>query len=243
MAREKANPERWVSGGGGRAVASANPKPSMSVLHMPMTDERIAKFLEKYSRTGSFIKAVNLTDHGLDTRKVWQRLMVRDPAFKSACEKIDKEWEDKVADVLKEEFFEGVKVPVVNKNGIVIDPETKKPIWIRKRDPKIVLAYAKKFDFGLREIKTTVHVDGSPAQADSNDPAFVVKSSDLWRLNQQDMETLTRLLKQVHANRQEAMAEVTMRPDYLDSEDVPYTDITPDNRETHPNDEDNPYDI
>ncbi len=88
-----------------------------------------------------------------------------------------------------------------------------------------MLALAKKHDFGLREIKTTINVDaGNPNVADPNDPEFRVKASDLHRLSHQDMETLTGLLRKVHENRREAMAEITARPDYLDAEDVLYTE-------------------
>jgi hypothetical protein len=135
-------------------------------------------------------------------------------------------------------------VPVVAKNGIVKDKDGSE-VWIRKRDPKIVLALSKKHDFGLREIKTTINVDaGNPNAADPNDPQFIVKSSDLHRLPQADMETLTRLLQQVHANRRETMAEITARPDYLDAEDVSYTDVTADADVTPTTiDPENPYDI
>ena len=98
----------------------------------------------------------------------------------------------------------------------------------------------------MREIKTTITVDvGNPNAADPNDPQFIVKSSDLHRLPQADMEILKRLLQQVHANRRETMAEITARPDYLDAEDANYTDITPYTDENHgnPQDEDNPYGI
>ncbi|WP_373503143.1 hypothetical protein [Aestuariivirga sp.] len=231
----------WKAGGDGKTPLARSPDTIPHARH-PLTDERKAQFLEAYRTTGSVQKAAELVDGSPHTRRTYLTAMARDLVFGRACEDIFESWKEKVADVLKEEFFEGVMVPVVNSKGLVLDPATKKPMYVRKRDSKIVLAYAKKFDFGLREIKTTINVDaGNPNAADPNDPQFIVKSSDLHRLPQADMETLKRLLQQVHANRRETMAEIAARPDYLeeylDAEDVEYHDVTPHTDET------NPYDI
>lgn len=234
----------WKAGGEG----AKSGKPLMrspgtiASAREPLTDARKIQFLEAYRTTGSVQKAAELVDGTPHTRRTYMQAMARDPAFGRACEDIFESWKEKVADVLKAEFFEGTMVPVVNSKGLVLDPATKKPMYVRKRDSKIVLAYAKKFDFGLREIKTTINVDaGNPNAADPDDPQVILKASDLYRLSQADMETMRRLIQLVHANRQEAMPDIAARPEYLDAEDVPYTDVTADADITP--DESNPYDI
>ena len=103
------------------------------------------------------------------------------------------------------------------------------------------MAVAKKYDWGLREVKTNVNIDVSNPHAENpDDPRIYVQASDLWKLPAHEAATLTALLKQIHANRQEPMAEINARPGYLVEDDVPYTDIT---AQQIPNDEENPYDI
>ncbi len=213
----------WKSGGDGETPLARSPETPPYVRNA-VTDERGSTFLSHLELTGDVARAALLTDGNRDTRRTWLRLMAKDPAFAKASEDAMAAYSSRVGDVLRQEFFEGVMTPVVGRNGIVRDKDGNE-VWIRKRDPKIVLALAKKHDFGLREIKTTINVDaGNPNAADPNDPSFVVKSSDLHRLSHQDMETLTGLLRKVHENRRETMAEITARPDYLDVEDVPYTE-------------------
>lgn len=229
--------KNWKAGGEGGKPPVRLPDAPLPYTRRELTEERKSGFLDNLAKFGTVQKAAEMTDGNPDTRRTYMRAMARDPGFGKACEDAFEAHKQRRLDVLDEEFFQGRLEPVTNSRGLVIDPETKKPIWIRKRDPKIILAVAKKYDWGLREVKTNVNIDvGNPNAADPNDPQFIVKSSDLWRLSQADMETLTRLLKLVHENRREAMAEITARPDYLDVEDVPYTDDTLNN-------EDNPYDI
>ena len=217
----------WKAGGDGKTPLARSPGTIPHARH-PLTDERKAQFLEAYRTTGSVQKAAELVDGSPHTRRTYLTAMARDPAFGRACEDIFESWKEKVADVLKQEFFDGVMVPVVNSKGLVLDPATKQPMFVRKRDSKIVLAYAKKFDFGLREIKTTININaGNPHAENPDDPRIYVQASDLWKLPADQAATLTALLKKVHANRQEQMAEINARPDYLDSDDAPYTDVTP----------------
>lgn len=226
----------WKSGGLGAASDKplARSPDAIPLVRAPLTEDRKSRFLEAYRATGSVQKAAEMVDGTDNTRRTYLAAMARDPAFGRACEDVFESWKEKVADVLKEEFFEGQLVPVVNKNGVVTDPETKKPIWIRKRDPKIILAYAKKFDFGLREIKTTVHIDaGNPNASNPDDPRIFVQASDLWKLPAHEAATLVSLLRRVHENRQETMTDITPRPSYLEDLEIDDAQYT----------EENPYDI
>jgi hypothetical protein len=85
--------------------------------------------------------------------------------------------------------------------------------------------WQKKHDFGLREIKTTVNVDASNPLADNpDDPRVYVASSDLLRLEPDEVQTLTDLLRKVHRNRAESFLDITPpQRDQLDAEDVSYT--------------------
>lgn len=235
MSQNLTRAKNWSEGGKGGHLPLQRSSEIAPYTRQPLTHERKASFLIHLETHGDVAKAAMLTDGNPNTRRTFMRAMAKDSAFGKAAEDALAAFSTRVGDVMRQEFFEGTMVPVVNKDGIVQDKDGNE-VWIRKRDPKIVLALAKKHDFGLREIKTTVNIDaGNPNAADPNDPQFIVKASDLNRLSQPDMEALTGLLRKVYDGRREAMAEITDRPDYLDAEDVQYTDITPD--------PDNPFDI
>jgi hypothetical protein len=213
--------KNWISGGKG----AASGKPLVRALEAqpyvrrPLTEGRQTTFLGHYSETGDVAKAAQLTDGNSQTRRTYLAAMIRDQAFGKACEDALAIYASRVGEVLREEFFEGVLTPVVGRNGIVKD-KSGKEVWLRKRDPKIVLALAKKHDFGLREIKTTINVDANnPTAENPDDPRVYVASSDLLRLKPGEVTTLTALLRKVHENRAEAMKDITpARSEYLEDD-------------------------
>jgi hypothetical protein len=223
VAKSNANPAKWRAGGDGKTPLMRSPD-AVPEVRRPMTEERKSKFLEALKKFGSIQKAAEAVDGNINTRRSFMGAIAKDPAFGRAAEDAMAAYSEKIADVLRQEFFEGTMVPVVNKDGIVLDKDGNE-VWIRKRDPKIVLALAKKHDFGLREIKTTVNVDASNPLADNpDDPRVYVASSDLLRLEPDEVQTLTDLLRKVHRNRAESFLDITPpQRDQLDAEDVSYT--------------------
>lgn len=227
---------KWKAGGSG--IKPANPAPSRSVPHRRVTTRRLNKFLRHLSECGSINKAAELTDGNINTARNYKTRIARDPIFSRQAEDALAAYAEKVAGVLREEFFEGVLTPVVNKDGVVLDPKTGEPIWLRKRDAKLVLAMARKFDHALREVRTTVNVDGSPV-ADERDPEIRIRASELYGLTAEESAKFIELASKIYARRSETMAAIT-RPDYLDSEplEITYTEVQPEDRPGEAPDED-----
>lgn len=231
MTEDLSRAKNWKEGGEGAKSGNDLMRSPETVPYsrMPITEERKSRFLDNLAKFGTVQKAAEMTDGNPDTRRTYMRAMAKDAAFGELAENALAKHTQRRLDVLDEEFFEGTLVPITNSRGLVLDPATKKPIWIRKRDPKIVLAVAKRHDWGLREIKTTINVDANAPHTDNpDDPRIYVQASDLWLLESHEAQTLTGLLKKIHSRKQTQMAELASRPGYLDADDVPYTDITPD---------------
>lgn len=211
--------------------------------HRKVTTRRLNRFLSHLSECGSINKAALLADGSINTARNYKTRAARDHVFGRQVEDALAAYAEKVADVLREEFFEGVLTPVINKDGVVLDPKTGEPIWLRKRSDKLVLAMARKFDHALREVKTTVNVDGSPV-ADGRDPEIRIRASELYGLTAEESERFIELASKIYARRSETMAAIEKRPDYLeDSEplEITYAEVQPDDEATADEDDSTEY--
>ena len=155
-----------------RAEQGLTPNPSMQVPHAVMTDERKQKFLQNLQHLGSIAEAAQLTD-GYNSAKTFRRLMQNDRGFREACESAIETFGSKILAVLRDEVLNGVRTPIVS-NGEIL-------AHVIKRDPKLILAYARRVDSAFKESKQVVHLDGTPQQ-DPRNPSITITAADMWAL-------------------------------------------------------------
>ena len=225
----------WSPGGAGRKampVAGAT-NPNLAVPHFPMTLDRQERFLKNLAVTGNITTASLLTDGSNGSARSYKRLAANDHAFKQRLDDALETFASKVAEVLNEEFFAGSTNYVVSGGAIMTHPVSGEPLTQRKRDAKIVLAMARRYDAAMRDTKIQVNVDGSLAHDPVNNPRIVIELADLHRLDLTDQALLISLAKKVYQNRVEEWSGPEMRTisDEIDGE---FTEET---------EGDNPYDI
>ena len=199
----KSDPAKWSPGGGGRKamspVGAANL--NMAVPHFAMTPDRQDRFLKNLAVTGNVTSAAQLTDGGNGSARSYKRLAANDHSFKMRLDDALESFASRVAEVLNEEFFEGATNFVVSAGSIMTHPESGEPLTQRKRDPKIVLAMARRYDAAMRDTKIQVNVDGSPSHDPINNPRIIIELADLHRLDLTDQATLISLAKKIYENR------------------------------------------
>lgn len=174
-----------------RADQGLTPSPSMQVPHAAMTESRKQKFLSHLEAVGSFAEAAQLTD-GYNSSKTFRRLIQNDRAFRESCDAAIETFGSKILAVLRTEVLNGTRTPIVS-NGEIL-------AWINKRDPKLILAYARRIDSAFKESKTVVNVDGTP-QMDSRNPHIVLTAADFYSLDRHESETLLALARKIMASR------------------------------------------
>jgi len=202
----------WAKGGSG--IKSANPSPTRSQIHQPITDARKAKYVAALALTGSTTKSCMAADGNANTRRSYKVLESKCPRFAAQVEDALQIFSQKVADVLESEFFTGTLIPVTGAGRIITDKNGKE-VWIRKRDPKIVLAFAKKYDPQLREVKTSVNlnVDATP---NDGSPHVVLRPADFWQLDESDSSRLLEICRKVYSNRQQTLVDIPAPPELED---------------------------
>lgn len=195
--------KEWSAGGAGRKampVAGAT-NPNLAVPHWRMSRERQERFLKNLALTGNITSAAQLTDGSNGSARSYKRLAANDHTFKMRLDDALETFAAKVAEVLNEEFFAGSTNYVVSGGAIMTHPETGEPLTQRKRDAKIVLAMARRYDSLMKETKIQVNVDGSVAHDPVNNPRIVIELADLNRLDLTDQATLISLAKKIYQNR------------------------------------------
>lgn len=215
MKKPKAVVANWKAGGQGHR--SLTPAPTRSVPHLPITPQRRATYLKHLGEFGSHTKAALMTDGNPNTRRAYRALEIRDPSFGKAVEDALAVYSERIAGVIREEFFIGRTEYVVSGGELMLDPETKKPLTKRIRDSRLLLAVARKHDEGLRDLKS-VHVDITGNVSDPSRPSFQIFSQDIWLLEPHEADSFLAICRKIHAARSEPLPELAARPDYIDGE-------------------------
>lgn len=226
MPKKSKGPENWKPHGSGGPPSNgreASKALSTALINLPITEERKAKFLHYLAETGHVSTAAQCTDGRNDTRRSYIALTVRDPDFKRRYEDALQSYGGKVLAVLREELFVGQRVPVLNRQGgIVRDPDTGKPIFINKRDARIVLAAARIHEAGLREHKTvTINNEGQPVNP--HNPEIRILHSDIQLLPFKDRAGFIECLRTIDAHHKREAAPYRTGEDH----DSDIIDITP----------------
>ena len=166
-----------------------------------MTPDRQEQFLKNLAVTGNVTSAAQMTDGSNGSARSYKRLAANDRTFKQRRDDALETFAANVAEVLNEEFFAGATNYVVSGGQIMTHPETGEPLTQRKRDPKIVLAMARRYDAAMRDTKVQVNVDGSPAHDPINNPRIVIELADLHSLDLTDQAALLAVAKKIYENR------------------------------------------
>lgn len=192
-----------------------------------MTPERKARFLENLRKCGNVATAAEMTDGNPNTRRSYQVARAKDPRFAKEVDDALESFAAKVSQVLNEEFFEGQLTPVVSMGNVVSDPRTGEPIYIRKRDPRLVVKYASKFDPALKDSSggVNVTVNNGPAE-DPQNPSIRIFASDLHLLDSHQSETLLGLLNIIRAKKN-VDGPALPAPDRDEFEDVEFEEVEP----------------
>ena len=202
-----------------REAAGYVPAPSMRVPHLPMTAERRQKFISYLEALGSYAEAAQRTD-GINSAASYRRLAQTDSKFREQCEAATESFGSKILAVLRDEVIHGVKTPIVS-NGEIL-------AHVIKRDPRLVLAYARRVDPGFRDSKTVFNVDGTPAP-DKEDVRIFLQPSDFWRLEAHDAQALHGLIQKIYQHRQEELAPLKNITPEIEGEieNAEFTEVEP----------------
>lgn len=218
-----------------RAEQGLHPSHAMQVPHKVLDSQRRQKFLQNLESLGSFAEAAQLTD-GYNSAKTFRRLQQNDRDFREACDSAIETFGSKILAVLRDEVLNGTKTPIVS-NGEIL-------AWIKKRDPKLILAYARRIDAAFKESKTVVNVDGTPQQ-DPRNPSITITAADMWVLNSHESETLLDLARKIMAARNLELGfdvkDISPKTE-SDFEDVEFTEPSPVNSYEAPEDRATPRD-
>lgn len=177
------------------------PSPSMQTVHAPMTEARKAKFLDYLSHCGSIAEASQSTD-GVNSARAYRRLMQNDPAFREAADSALETFGSKILGVLRDQILNPQTQYVTGAGQVILHPKTGEPLTKTTIDAKLLLAYARRFDAQLRDVKTQVNIDGSPSHDPIHDPRIVIQSSDMMKLDPAQVQTLLAIARVIYQNRQ-----------------------------------------
>lgn len=178
--------------------------------------QRREKFISYLKDVGSYAEAAQLTD-GYNSASTYRRLAQNDSKFREECEAANEAFGSKILAVLRDEVINGVETPIVSQGEILA--------WITKRDPRLVLAYARRVDPGFRDVKTTVNIDGTP-QPEKGDARIYLQSSDFWFLEAHEASQLHDLIRKIYLHRQDDIAPLKNITPQI--EDAEFSELTGD---------------
>lgn len=222
---------------------------------LPMTGDRITRFLGHLAKTGNMVLAAKATD-GQNTIAQYRSLQLKNQQFADGIKDSLSEWAAIVYEAAVEEAVKGKKKPIVSMGEVVAHELV--------RDGKLLAQMLKQTDRefakanaagGGSTINIQNNVGGTEEASDPRDPRFSFKRSETFALTEVERDQLAAIASKILSARRAESVVIDLQPDgetkrllELDvniepTEGVEDAKIVEGDEPTGPLDPDNPYDI